>query len=818
MSPVRLPSLPTLQNDRNASLITALLGPTNTGKTHRAIERMVAHGEGMMGLPLRLLAREVYERVCQQVGPEAVALITGEERIEPRDARFWVCTVESMPMHRDVAFVAVDEIQLATHPERGHVFTDRLLNARGTRETWFLGSDTMADMVERLVPTAQIHSQERFSQLRYVGERKLAGLPPRSAVIAFSVGHVYELAERLRRAHGGAAVVLGSLSPRARNAQVQMFESGQVQHLVSTDAIGMGLNLDIHYVYFASLRKFDGVELRPLEPWEVGQIAGRAGRGRREGFFGALRDGADSFTPRLVEAVEKQSFHPERRVWYRNSDLDFSSVQALRESLARKPWARCLEATPRMLDERSLLRLLQDPDIAQAADASPQRVELLWEVCRVPDFRQSSEAAHARLLGHLFKQLVGPRGRVSSTWMERQLRHLEDMEGGMDAMMHRLAQNRTWAYLAHRENWLEEPERWRQRSLQLEEQLSAALHARLTSHFVEESVQVQVERAVPHDVALDGDVITTRTLPLGRVRDFALRVDPEAAVLFGHKVARRHGLMAARASVQEQVQQLLAQETLELEPSADLALRWNGQALAWLRRGSELTRPQLTFKSLELVEEPLRPVLQERVRAWLRDAMQALLEPLEEPEEANAPRRGILYLLRSGLGVVPRAEAESLVRALEEEDKLFLARRSVRLGRRYLYAMPLLKPGAQPLRAALWALWMQMERRPELPGDSVAPELDWPAPFARAMGWPMLSPRFVRVDMLERVTSWLRRNVKQGPVPLPTEPMQWMGCTQPTWEAMLESLGYRLRHDGLYPPRKEKPRRHRRGPGKKEEA
>jgi ATP-dependent RNA helicase SUPV3L1/SUV3 len=802
--PAPLSSLPTQHNDRNASLITALLGPTNTGKTTQAIERMVAHGEGMIGLPLRLLAREVYERVCALVDPAAVALITGEERIEPPGARFWVCTVEAMPVQRDVAFVAVDEIQLATHPERGHVFTDRLLNLRGTRETWFLGSDNMAGIVEQLVPTAQIEALARLSALRYVEPRRLGALPHRSAVIAFSASHVYELAERLRQSHGGAAVVLGSLSPQTRNAQVQMFESGQVQHLVSTDAIGMGLNLDISYVYFGALRKFDGLQLRELEPWELGQIAGRAGRGRRDGFFGLTEECAEALRPnaRLIEAVQSQQFAPVRRVWYRNSDLDFSSTAALREGLRKPPFTFCLEPAASLLDERALEGLLREPALAKAADASPERVALLWEVCQVPDFRGSSEGAHVRLLARIFGQLVGPSGRVSPQWMERQMQHLEEMQGGLDAMTQRLAWNRTWAYVAHREGWLAQAEAWRARTRALEEELSEALHASLTAQFVEERAPAASLRPQPHGVALEGDAVVTRTIPLGRASDFSFYANPEAVSLFGHKVVRRQGQQAAQGRANEEARALLAQEAPALEIDDALQLRWGARALGQLERGASLLEPTLRAAPMGLLEEGPRAQVQELARRWLREACRGLQAALEAPPEASSPARGVLYQVSARLGVLPRAEVEGLLAELSEADRLALARAHVRVGWRYVYALPMLKPGMQGLRGALWALWQGLERRPALPGGAVSVALDCSDDFAEALGWPRLGPRCVRVDMAERVAAHLRKAVRRGPTPLPAEPMQWLGCPPEVWAQIFEAFGYRLRAEGAFPPRR----------------
>ena len=792
------------------SAIVAQLGPTNTGKTHRAIERMIEHGGGMIGLPLRLLAREVYDRIAARVGVEQVALLTGEERVEPRGARYWVCTVESMPLTRAVPFVAVDEIQLATHPRRGHVFTDRLLNARGTRETWFLGSDTMAPVLERLTPTARIERHARLSALHYEDPRELSALPRRTAVIAFSIAHVYELAERLRASHGGAAVVLGALSPRARNAQVAMFESGEVDYLVSTDAIGMGLNLDIRHVTFGALQKYDGQEVRRLEAWEIGQIAGRAGRHTRDGRFGLTRACADQtrLPPGLIEAVCRQEFAPIRKVYWRHGDLDTGSVEALREGLCRQPFHGCLVHAREQEDAQALELLLQMEDVARVAARGPEQVALLWDVCRIPNYRQSSEAAHARLLAEVYRQLTGKFARVQPDWIDRNLRRLEQLDGNIDALMQRIAHARTWAYIAHRADWLADTDRWRDRVLDLEEALSAALHAQLTHSFVEERAGLVAPRPTPHEVELDGDRVLTRTIPLGRIVGFSFVSDPEADRIFGHKENRRHGRRAAEAAARAQADALLASDAEPLAWSDRLEITWRGQPLARLARGAAIDAPEVRARPMDLLPEDLRRRVKAHVEAWVKEALRACQSAATLPD-ARGPIAGLLYLVASRLGAIPRHEAADQIKALSDKDKKTLARLKVRLGLRFVFAQPMLKPAHQALRAACWAAWLDLDATPELPGDAVSIEVDWPEPLADALGYPRLGPRCVRADMFERTTAHLRLTVTTGPTPLPTEPMQWLGCDRPQWEAMLASLGYTLRDDGLHPPpaRKRRPQR-----------
>ncbi len=463
--------------------LQALLGPTNTGKTHRAVRRMLGRRTGMIGLPLRLLAREVYDKVVAEVGEAKVALVTGEEKRIPREARYWVCTVESMPVDRPVEFLAVDEIQLCAHRERGHVFTDRLLNARGRRETWFMGADTMAPLVRELLPTAEIHSRPRFSRLRWSGCDELSDLPPRSAVVAYSVEQVYAVAERLRRRRGGAAVVLGALSPRARNAQVALYQNGDVNYLVATDAIGMGLNMDIDHVAFAAVRKFDGQQVRELGAAELAQVAGRAGRYRTDGSFGTLAE-VGPLAPDLIAAIEGHSFEPERRIYWRNTDLDFGSADSLVESLRMPPPRRFMAMTERAEDSGALLRLLQDPEVRRRARGEAA-VRLLWSVCRVPDYRKLLVDEHTEMLTSLYLQLSGPKGRVDTDWMAERLARQDRIGGDADTLTTRIAFIRSWTYITHQAGWIGDAAGWQGRAREIEDRLSDALHTQLTRRFVD---------------------------------------------------------------------------------------------------------------------------------------------------------------------------------------------------------------------------------------------------------------------------------------------------------------------------------------------
>src|SRR5450631_913363 len=472
--------------------VTAVLGPTNTGKTHLAIERMLAHSSGMIGLPLRLLAREVYNKVVDRVGAGAVALITGEEKIKPANPRFWVSTVEAMPRDLDVAFLAIDEVQLGADFERGHVFTDRMLNMRAREETLVLGAATVRPMVERLLPGAHIVSRPRLSMLTYAGEKKLTRLPPRSAIVAFSAEEVYAIAELIRRQRGGAAVVLGALSPRTRNAQVALYQSGDVDYLVATDAIGMGLNMDVDHVAFASTRKFDGFQFRQLSPSELGQISGRAGRYMNDGTFGVSAE-ADPFDQEVIDQLENHNFDPVRVLQWRNHDLDFRSLDGLRKSLGHLPKQQGLTRAQNAADVIALEAICRD-EATFSLIAKERDVMRAWEVCQLPDYRNISPAEHAHLVSQLIKFLQSGDGHVSEDWFAKQLKHCGSLEGGIDTLSTRISHIRSWSFIAHRADWLEAPYYWQSRTKEIEDKLSDVLHERLTQRFIDRRTSVLLRR------------------------------------------------------------------------------------------------------------------------------------------------------------------------------------------------------------------------------------------------------------------------------------------------------------------------------------
>ncbi len=817
-----------LRQPRSSSLegrVLALLGPTNTGKTHRAVEQMLGHPSGMIGLPLRLLAREVYDRITARVGERAVALITGEEKRIPADPAYFVCTVESMPVDRRVAFLAVDEIQLAGHRLRGHVFTDRLLHARGDRTTMFLGADTAAPLVQRLVPEARIERPERFSTLRYAPPRRLQGLPPRSAVIAFSAADVYHLAAELRDRVGGAAVVLGALSPRTRNAQVAMYQAGEVPYMVATDAIGMGLNLDLDRVVFASLTKFDGIEHRELTPAEIGQIAGRAGRYRRGGWFGGLSAVGD-FPPGLIDAVEGHRFAPLRRLYWRNPELEFSSLDGLLDSLQQPPPRDELELARHGRDGAAL-RELAGEDAVRAIATDRDRVRQLWEVCQIPDYGAVDTHVHARQLAEIHAQLVSPAGRLGDDWLDARVRRVERTDGDLETLMTRIAQVRIWSYVAYRPAWVADAEGWQARTAAAEDALSDAIHEQLAERFVDRRAVVllrELSGAGGADVTVGEDgAVRADGQRLGRLEGLEFR--PARGLEAGRaREVRRAARALLQGAVEERVEQIVRAPYEDFTLDDTGQVRWQGAALARLAPGRDVLSPEVRVPRSELAGAGARRRIERRLVAWSRDLVADLLAPLRRPvARALGPAaRGVVYLLEQGLGTAARADASRQLRELGGDDRRHLARLDVRLGTRHVYVASLLDPEAVARRAVLAGVFAGLAPPPVAPyaGEAaVAADAALPDEVYRAMGYPRVGALAVRTDVLEEIAAAIRRAARRGAFAADPAWSARLGATDDELASLLEALGYRrARGGGLRFVRARRPRgagrpRSRRGQG-----
>ncbi len=740
----------------------AVLGPTNTGKTHLAIERLCAHSSGMIGFPLRLLAREVYDRVRAIKGDSRVALITGEERIEPKDARWLLCTMEAMPVGADLSFVGIDEAQLSADRERGHVFTDRLLHARGRDETMILGSATLDPMVRALVPEAEIIGRPRFSTLSHAGARKLSRIPPRSAIVAFSAEQVYAIAEMLRRFRGGAAVVMGALSPMTRNAQVELYQSGQVDYLVATDAIGMGLNLDVTHVAFAGLSKFDGVRQRRLTTAEMAQIAGRAGRHQRDGTFGTLAGGHHNseFTDEEVHAIEEHRFPPLTRLFWREAEPRFDSLETLISDLEAPPERPELALAPEAIDLAVLKRLAEDPE-ARGGVAGKAAVARFWQVCSLPDFRQQGVETHSRFVARLWQDLR--HGQLGADYVAQAIAALDNVSGDIDTLQGRIAATRSWAYIAQRPDWVLARDEMAARARGVEARLSDALHARLTERFVNRRTSVLMKKVGPDagllDVALDGEAVLVEGEPLGALRGFRFQVDPLA------RHADRKLLLAA---AERHLPALLNQRAKTLaaaiaDRSAALALdkdaiAWEGAPLARLARGRTALTPQLALDpALETLAPPVRQELARAIESWV-DAMLAPLASLRRLElastahDAGPDLRALLIRLVERGGMLERAR--SGVDGLGKGQRTALARLGVRVGTLDLFLPEMLRPAAIRAWRALNALpgpgGHRMTSLAPAP-DAMPPVVAIAGKHACPPGYRRLGKQGLRIDLAEKL-------------------------------------------------------------------
>lgn len=799
--------------------VTAVLGPTNTGKTHLAIERMVAQPSGLIGLPLRLLAREVYQRVVERVGADKVALITGEEKIKPRNARFWVSTIEAMPQDLDLDFVAIDEIQIAADLDRGHVFTDRIMNMRGRQETLLLGAATMRPLVEQLLPGASILGRPRLSTLTFAGEKKITRLPRRTAIVAFSASEVYAIAELIRRQRGGAAVVLGALSPRTRNAQVELYQSGDVEYLVATDAIGMGLNLDVDHIAFAGDRKFDGFQFRRLNPSEFGQIAGRAGRHLTNGTFGTTGR-CDPFEAELVERIETHSFDPVRVLQWRNSALDFSSIAALQASLNVIPREAGLTRAVTGEDVIVLEHAIRDPEVREMV-TSRAALERLWEVCQVPDYRKVSPAAHAEIAITLYGFLMR-KGKIPQDWFARQVAQSDRTDGDIDTLSARIAHIRTWTFVANRPDWLIDPVHWQAVAHAVEDRLSDALHERLTQRFVDRRSSVLMRRLrdkgmIEAEVNPNGDVLVEGQ-HVGRLSAFRFTADATAEGPDG-KTVRAAAQKALAPEYERRADKLAAAPDGDIVLSSEGTLRWLGEPVGRLGSGESVLHPRARLLADDTLSPPARERAEGRLQTWVNAHIQKLLGPLlaiEASESLTGLARGLGFQIVEAMGVLDRTRVSDDVKTLEQDGRGALRNLGVRFGAYHLYLPALLKPAPRALAAQLWALRQAAppEGLDEIPALAASGRTSFkadarvPKDLFRVLGYRLCHDRAVRVDILERLADLIRPaiafrpGVTSGEAPagaaegngftVTVGMTSLAGCSGEDFSAILKSLGYRV--------------------------
>ena len=780
-----------------APRLVAVLGPTNTGKTHLAIERMLGHRSGMIGFPLRLLARENYDRVVKLRGARAVALITGEEKILPPNPSYFVCTVESMPLDRPVDFLAVDEIQLCADPERGHVFTARLLHARGLAETMLLGADTIKPLMRRLVPEFEHIGRPRFSSLSYTGHKKVTRLPRRSAVVAFAVADVFSLAELIRRQRGGTAVVLGALSPRARNAQVGMFQAGEVDYLVATDAIGMGLNMDLDHVAFARTAKFDGRGMRRLTAAELAQIAGRAGRHMADGTFGTTAD-QRPLDPEIVEALENHRFDPLTRLNWRNTRLRFESVEALLKSLDERPTLPGLVQAREADDHRALQALARNREVTDRA-RHRGAVRLLWEVAQIPDFRKVMTESHTRLLALVYGHLAGPDERLPTLWIGGQMNNLDRTEGDIDSLMARIAHIRTWTYITHRSDWVEDAGEWQERARGIEDRLSDALHDRLTQRFVDRRSAFLVRR-----LASD-DELAASVSPAGEVqvegayvgRLDGLRFLPDAIDGIEMRLVNAAANRVLRGEVAARARRLTADpdEVFAIDPAG--IVRWRGGAVGRLAAGERLLAPQVELFAGDFIEGDMRGSVRRRLLSFVRAEIERRLTPLFAISALplGGVGRGLAFQLAEALGALPASVAVRQVAALDRADRAALTHAGVRFGGETIYVEPLLRPEALRFRALLWAV-RQGRPVPPLPparrlAKAVAVDPQLPEAFYAALGFFVAGELALRADRLERLAAAARRAGRNGPFAADERLAAIAGVEPGVLRPLLVALGWR---------------------------
>ncbi|HEX5280806.1 MAG TPA: helicase-related protein [Micropepsaceae bacterium] len=756
---------------RQHARITAVLGPTNTGKTHFAIERMLAHRTGMIGLPLRLLAREVFDKLVRLRGESEVALITGEERILPKSPRFYVCTVEAMPVDIGVAFLAVDEIQLCTDVERGHIFTDRLLHARGEEETMWLGSSAMKPAIARIAPETHFITRPRFSELAYTGAKKLSRLPRRSAVVAFSVEDVYGIADTVRTQRGGAAVVLGALSPRTRNAQVALYQSGEVDFMIATDAIGMGINMDVDHVAFAARDKFDGFTMRPLKPEEMGQIAGRAGRYMNDGTFGVTGD-TEPLDSDLVQQIENHRYDPVKFLQWRNSALDYSSIGRLLGSLDEPPpWRGLVKSRP--VSDLITLQALSQSDEIRAAATAPAAVKLLWQACQLPDFRKLSADEHARLAGRIFGHLISDSGVLPDEWMARQIARLDVVDGDVDTLSGRLAQIRTWTYIANRPGWTTDPREWQELTRAVEDRLSDALHDRLTQRFIDRRTSLLMRHLRDDDQAGaevdDSGTVRLGDEPLGKLEGFVFTPDPRADAAHQRSLRAAAGRMLG-PEFEQRARALINATDHDLMLTYHGNIWWSGAVVAKLAAGAHPLTPVVEVKADEPLGNSLRNAVKTRLETWLTAHIENQLEPLVALKRAAAartsswndgglpgPARGLAFRMAENLGHV--AYDDTPLTSETRAAARHLRRFGVKTGSRAFYLPRMIKPAPSALAAMLWAVKSKLPQLPAPPGPGLTSfaitDADGPPEFLEAACFMVVAGRAVRMDIVDRIDTTL---------------------------------------------------------------
>ena len=786
-----------MENMKNR--IVALLGPTNTGKTHVAIDKMLTYESGIFGLPLRLLAREIYDKCLKRVGSDKVALITGEEKIIPSNAKYFICTVESMPIDKEVEFIAIDEIQMCADKERGHVFTDRLLNLRGKKLTMFLGSQIMKNIISELIENVEFEKKERFSKLSYGGYKKISRLDRKVAIIAFSIEDVYALAELIRRQKGGAAVIMGSLSPKTRNSQVELYQSGDVDYLVATDAIGMGLNMDINEIYFSNLKKFDGKKTRRLNTIEISQIAGRAGRFKNDGIFGTTGE-CNNLNSDEIENIEKHTLPDCKTIYWRNNNLVFESVDKLISSLEQQPNKRSLIRTQDSLDETVLRYFVKKSD---NNNLYTKNLELLWECCQIPDFEKKAYGQHINIIDKVFKFLSTRKGKIPNDYMREQLKGLEKQHGNIDVLSHRISNVRTWSYVANKKNWVENSDYWVQLTKSIEDKLSDKLHDELTRSFIDKKISV-LSRSLKQDLQLKTTIDAENKIiidnhTIGELKALKFNIALTAKTLDTDIKSIKK---AARKSIGEELSKRIEEiiEKKEIHINEKNYIVWKDNPIARLKKGHDYLNPTIETISDEAVSNDLRLKLESFLKEWLHNHMREILGDLINLIDIkinNQYLRALAFQLFEKNGVIKRDEINNIIKKIPEAERKKLWGMGIKIGRYHVYLPKMLKPKAVTFRVSLWNLFNNLQTNFDIPkfGLNFLEKSKINQELLLLCGFEKFKEFFVRIDILEKLFLKIIEKTKENKFQVDSSMMNLLGCSKENFYKLMIFMNYKKDKD-----------------------
>ena len=775
--------------------IIALLGPTNTGKTYVAIEKMLEFDTGIFGLPLRLLAREVYDKCVAKVGNEKVALITGEEKIIPSTASYFICTVESMPKNKEVDFVAIDEIQMCADRERGHVFTERLLEFRGRKQTMFLGSQVMAKLINELVNNVEFEKKERYSKLSYSGIKKISRLDRKVAIIAFSIEEVYAIAELVRRQKGGAAVIMGSLSPKTRNSQVGLYQSGDVDYLIATDAIGMGLNMDINEIYFSNLKKFDGKKTRRLNLVEMSQIAGRAGRYKNDGGFGTTGD-CETLNSDEIEKIQKHQLPDTKMIYWRNSKLDFGSPEKLITSLELKPSKKNLIKTNDSLDE-SVLRFF----LKKGANniIYHKNLDLLWECCQIPDFEKKAYGQHINIIDKVFQFLTTRKKRIPSIFMKEQLSGLEKDHGNIDLLSHRLSNVRTWSYVANKKNWVENSDFWVHLTKSIEDKLSDKLHDELTKSFIDKKISI-LSRSLKQDLVLDTRINDKNKIYIdgqliGELKGLKFLIEVTSKTLDTDiKSIRKAARKGIGEELVKRVDQILSEGEIEINNNNKII--WKNNPIAWLKKGNGYLNPEIDIIADDSLNIETKKKLITYLNKWLSNHINEVLGDLiklTKHKIENQYLRGLVFQLYENNGVVKRSKIDQIVKSVPADERKKLWGMGIKIGRYHIYLPKMLKPKAVEFRIILWKIFNNLPDSNKIPqsGLNFLVSKNFEKNFLLLCGFEKFRDFFVRIDILEKLFIKIIDCTKDRKFKINAEMMNLLGCSKENFYKLMDYMNYK---------------------------